>query len=72
MSDRNSNFLSKFGGQGSRDNQLSYPQGLSINGDGDIIVADEGNKLIKIFSSSGKYLRKFCSLRSKRFLARFV
>ena len=55
--DRNGNFLSKFGEQGSRDNQLKYPEGLSINGNGDIIVA--GNKLIKIFSSSGEYLRKF-------------
>ena len=55
--DRNGNFLSKFGEQGSRDNQLEFPQGLSINGNGDIIVAS--NKLIKIFSSSGEYLRKF-------------
>ena len=58
--DRNGNFLSKFGEYGSRDNQLKLPQGLSIlNGNGDIIVSDQGNKLIKIFSSSGKYLRKF-------------
>ena len=41
------------------DHQLSDPEGLSINGNGDIIIADTGNKLTKIFSSSGKYLRKF-------------
>ena len=58
--DRNGNFLSKFGPkQGIRDYQLEYPEGLSINGNGDIIVADEGNKLIKIFSSSRIYLGKF-------------
>ena len=57
--DRNGNFLSKFGEQGSRNNQLKNPEGLSINGKGDIIVADIGNKLIKIFSSNGEYLRKF-------------
>ena len=57
--DRNGNFLSTFGEQGSRENQLESPRGLSINGNGDIIVADKGNKLIKIFSSSGKYSRKF-------------
>ena len=57
--DRNGNFLSKCGEQGSRDHQLKFPEGLSINGNGDIIVADQGNKLIKIFSSSGEYLRKF-------------
>ena len=52
--DRNGNFLSKFGEQGSPDYQLKYPEGLSINGNGDIIVADNSNKLIKIFSSSRK------------------
>ena len=52
--DRNGNFLSKFG-----DHRLIFPEGLSINGNGDIIVADVGNKLIKVFSSVGKYLPKF-------------
>ena len=52
-------FLVKFGEKGSLDHQLEYPQGLSINGNGDIIVADRENKLIKIFPSSGGYLRKF-------------
>ena len=52
-------FLVKFGEKGSHDHQLEYPQGLSINGNGDIIVADRDNKLIKIFPSSGGYLRKF-------------
>ena len=47
-----------FGKYGSRDSQLKYPEGLSINGNGDIIVADTCNKLIKIFSSSGEYLHK--------------
>ena len=62
--DSNGNFLSTFGQQGSRDNQLQFPRGLSINGNGDIIVADSKNKLIKIFSSSGKYFRKFCGAGS--------
>ncbi|CAH3038522.1 unnamed protein product [Porites lobata] len=59
--DRNGNFLSKFGEKVSHHHQLSCPEGLSIiiNGNSDIIVADKGNKLIKIFSSSGEYLRKF-------------
>ena len=57
--DRNGNFVSRFGELGSLDNQLSDPEGLSINSKDNIIVADRDNKLIKIFSSSGKYLRKF-------------
>ena len=45
-----------FGGYGSLDSQLSNPLGLSVGSDGNIIVADAGNKLIKIFSPFGKFL----------------
>ena len=51
-------YVSSFGGEGSRDNQLSNPLGLSLDSDGNIIVADAGNKLIKIFSPDGKFLLK--------------
>ena len=47
---RNGNFLSTFG-----DHRLIFPEGLSINSNGDTIIADVGNKLIKVFSSGGKY-----------------
>ena len=57
--DRNGKFLLKFGEYGSLDHQLKNPEGLSINGNGDVIVADNGNKLIKIFSFRGEYLRQF-------------
>ena len=33
--------------------------GLSLDSDGNIIVADADNKLIKIFTPSGQFLRKF-------------
>ena len=62
--DRNGKFLRTFGEHGSLDHQLKNPEGLSINGNDDIIVTDTGNKLIKIFSSSGKYLRKFGGIGS--------
>ena len=55
--DRNGKFLRKFGEYGSLDHQLKSPEGLSIYDNGDIIVTDKGNKLMKIFSSSGEYLR---------------
>ena len=55
--DRNGKFLRKFGEYGSLDRQLKSPEGLSIHDNGDIIVTDKGNKLMKIFSSSGEYLR---------------
>ena len=48
----------KHGGGGNLDHQLEYPLGLSIDSDGNIIVADKRNKLIKIFSYDGQFLRK--------------
>ena len=57
--DGNGKFVSKFGKKGILDLfnfSGSYPEGLSVNC---IIVADKGNKVIRIFSSSGEYLCKF-------------
>ena len=39
--------------------QLNEPEGLSVTRNGDNIVADQLNKLIKIFSPGGQFLRKF-------------
>ena len=47
-----------FGEKGSLDSQFFCPWGLSADSDGNIIVADAGNKLIKIFSPDGKFLMK--------------
>ena len=47
-----------FGGKGSLDSHLSYPWGLSVDSDENIIVADAGKKLIKIFSPDGKFPMK--------------
>ena len=51
-------YISSFGGKGSLDSQLSNPCGLSVDGEGNIVVADAGNKLIKIFSLKGNFLIK--------------
>ena len=52
-------YLGQFGGEGDLDHQLKNPHGLSIDSDGNIIVADgRSNKLIKIFSHDGQFLRK--------------
>ena len=42
--------MGKFGEKGSLDSQLSSPWGLSLDINGNVIVADAGNKLIKVFS----------------------
>ena len=55
---RQGGHLRHFGEKGNLDHQLSFPTGLSIDSDGNIIVADRKNKLIKIFSADGKFLHK--------------
>ena len=51
-------YLNQFGEKGNLDHQLRYPFGLSVDSDGNIIVADLGNKIIKTFSPSGQFLSK--------------
>ena len=55
---RQGEYLRHFGGKGTLDHQLNFPTGLSIDSDGNIIVADGDNKLIKIFSADGQFLNK--------------
>jgi len=55
----------QFGGKGNLDHQLQDPYGLSIDSDGNYIIADSGNKLVKVFSPSGQFLRKIVGEGSK-------
>ena len=50
--------VGSFGGLGSLDDMLNDPLGLSVDSDGNVIVADKGSSLIKIFSPDGKFLMK--------------
>ena len=51
-------YLGSFGGMGNLDSQLKCPRGLSLDSTGNIIVADTGNKQIKIFTTYGKFVVK--------------
>ena len=51
-------YLSQFGGEENLDHQLHNPFVLSVDRNGNIIVADRGNKFIKPFSPSGQFLYK--------------
>ena len=50
--------LGSFGCKGSLDSQLVQPWGLSLDSTGNVIVADTGNKLIKIFTPDGRFVMK--------------
>lgn len=40
------------------DRQLKSPHGLSLDTVGNILVLDSGNKVVKIFSNRGQFLRE--------------
>ena len=41
--DSESQFLYKFGGRGNEDGQFEYPDGLIVDGRGNLLVCDRGN-----------------------------
>ena len=44
---------------GSGPGELRHPFDVAVDGNGDIFVADSGNRRIQVFSSSGTFLRQF-------------
>ena len=49
-------FISKFGAKGSGDGMLSYPQGVCVDHDGRVFVADSINRRVSVFSDDGTFL----------------
>lgn len=48
----------KIGGMRELEHQIKSPSGLSIDKNGNIIVADTGNRVVKIFTPEGNFLRE--------------
>ena len=48
-----------FGQEGEEEHKLKNPCGIATNTDGQFIIADDGDKTVKVFSSSGKFLHSF-------------
>lgn len=49
--------VATFGSEGSGDGQLSKPQDLALDHDGNIVVADSRNMRLEVFSTSGTFVR---------------
>lgn len=64
-------FQFSFGQRGSGNSELDYPVGIDVATNGDVYVADSGNKRVQVFSETGKYLRQF-KVKSGRYRLRPV
>jgi N-acetylneuraminic acid mutarotase/sugar lactone lactonase YvrE len=51
--------LLQVGKAGSGNGELRHPFDVAVDGNGDIYIADSGNRRIQVFNSSGGYLRQF-------------
>lgn len=49
-------YVSQWGQSGAGDGELSFPTGVAIDPDGDILIADQANHRIQRFSTDGVYL----------------
>lgn len=52
-------FLARFGGKGDGDHQLDKPEGIAVDPDGNIFVADYNTGFIKKYDASHKWLMTF-------------
>ena len=50
-----------FGSKGNENGQFNYPYGIATNSEGEILVCDQDNHRIQIFSKDGQHLRQFGS-----------
>jgi DNA-binding beta-propeller fold protein YncE len=57
--DMQGNLLSTIGKRGGEDGEFNFPVAVTLNHQGEIIVADAMNARIQIFDNNGKFLRKF-------------
>ena len=53
--------IKSFGSNGSEDGQFNAPNGVDVDEEGRVIVADSGNHRIQVFESDGSFLRSFGS-----------
>jgi DNA-binding beta-propeller fold protein YncE len=56
--DKNGKWLASFGTPGSGPGQFSTPHSIAADANGNIYVADRGNRRIQVFDSNGNFLRQ--------------
>jgi DNA-binding beta-propeller fold protein YncE len=53
------NWLKSWGEPGSEPGQLNTPHSIAVDAQGNVYVADRGNRRIQVFDGEGKFLRQF-------------
>jgi hypothetical protein len=56
--DKNGNWLKSWGEPGSGPGQFSTPHSIALDAEGNVYVADRGNRRIQVFDGDGKFLRQ--------------
>jgi hypothetical protein len=56
--DKDGNWLKSWGEPGSEPGQLNTPHSIAVDAQGQVYVADRGNRRIQVFDSEGKVLRQ--------------
>src|SRR5215470_424350 len=59
-------FLSRFGGKGEGDAQLDKPEGIAVDADGNIFIADYNTGFIKKYDASHKWILTFSEYGSEK------
>lgn len=57
--DKTGKWLKSWGSYGSKPGQFITPHSIAIDANGEIYVADRGNRRIQVFNGDGKFIRQF-------------
>jgi DNA-binding beta-propeller fold protein YncE len=57
--DKDGNWLKSWGEPGSEPGQLNVPHSIAVDLQGNVYVADRGNRRIQVFDGDGKFVRQF-------------